>query len=199
MSVRKPTRSEGLVFGWVGGALILAAAIPALGDLYPGLVPIALLTWLATGVCLLAGLLIARRFRAAGLLAILTPLAFFIAPVVSSGGAGLWNQAQFDRSRTAYEDVVARAASLPDSGVADGRAYRIERGQTTRVAFTLPVGAADNWSAIVHDPSDLVATARGWGAQPGDYTAHPDVRDLWGGKLVACTKISGHYFRCEFT
>lgn len=199
MSVRKPTRGEAFVLAWVIGALILAAAIPAIGDLNPGLVPIALLTWLGIGVTLLIVLLIVRHFRAAGLLAILTPLAFFIAPVISSVGTDLWNQAQFERSKTVYEDVVARAASLPDNGIADGRAYRIERGQTTRVAFTLPVGVADNWSAIVHDPSDLVATAKGWGARPGDYTAHPDVRDLWGGKLVACTGITGHYYRCDFT
>ena len=54
-------------------------------------------------------------------------------------------------------------------------------------------------SAVIHDPSDLVASAKGWGERPGDYTAHPDVRDLWGGKLVACSRITGHYFRCDFT
>jgi hypothetical protein len=199
MSVRKPTRGEAFVFAWIIGALTLAAAIPAIGDLQPFLVPIALWSWLAIGVCLLAGLLIVRHFRAAGLLAILTPLAFFVAPVVSSTGADLWNQAQFDRSRNVYEDVIARASALPDTGVVQEKTYRIERGQTTRVAFPLPVSVADNWSAIVHDPSDLVATARGWGARPGDYTAHPDVRDLWGGKLVACSRITGHYFRCDFT
>ena len=199
MSVRKPTRGEALVFAWIIGALILAAAIPAIGDLNPFVVPIALWSWLVIGVTLLIVLLIVRHFRAAGLLAVLTPLSFFIAPVASSVGADLWNQAQFGRSRAVYENVVARAASLPDSGVVDGRAYRIERGQTTRVAFPLPVGVADNWSAIVHDPSDLVATARGWGERPGDYTADTEVRDLWGGKLVACTRITGHYFRCEFT
>lgn len=199
MSLRKPTRGEAFVFGWIIGALVLAAAVPAMGDLNPGLTPIALLTWLGVGVCLLVGLLVIRQFRAAGLLAILTPLAFFVAPAASSIGADLWNKIQFDRSRTAYEGVVARAAALPDSGIVGGRAYRIERGQTTRVAFPLPVGVADNWSAVIHDPSDLVASAKGWGERPGDYTAHPDVRDLWGGKLVACSRITGHYFRCDFT
>ncbi|MDB5420487.1 MAG: hypothetical protein JWR59_434 [Brevundimonas sp.] len=199
MSVRKPTPSEGLAIAWPVGALVIAAAIPVIGDWNPFFVPFVLLGWLGLGLLVLAGLLIARKWRAAGLLAILTPLVFFLGPVASSAGAQSWNQSQFQRSRVAYEDVVARAATLPDTGVMSGVSYRIERGAVTRIAFPLPAGVADNWSAVVHDPSDLVATAEGWGARPGDYTAHPDVRGLWGGNLVACTRITGHFYRCDFS
>lgn len=199
MSVRKPTGSESFALAWPAGALLIAAAIPAIGDWNVFFVPMVLLTWLGVGVCLLAVLLILRRFRAAGLLAILTPLVFFLSPLASSAGASLWNQAQFQGSKAVYEDVVARASALPDSGVIGGQSYRIARGGPTRVAFPLPVGVADNWSAVVHDPSDAVATAKGWGERPGDYTARPDVRDLWGGQLIACTRITGHYYRCDFS
>lgn len=199
MSARKPTPSEGLAIAWPVGALVIAAALPAIGDWNVFFVPFVLLGWLGVGVCLLAGLLIARKWRAAGLLAILTPLAFFLSPVASSAGAKVWNQSQFQRSEATYEKVVAGAASLPDAGSVGGVSYRIERAAVTRIAFPLPIGVADNWSAVVHDPSDLVATAKGWGARPGDYTAHPDVRSLWGGDLVACTQITGHFYRCDFT
>lgn len=199
MSVRKPTRSEGFALTWPVGALLIAAAIPAIGDWNVFFVPVVLLTWLGVGVCLLVVLLILRRFRAAGLLAILTPLVFFLSPLASSAGASLWNRAQFQRSKAIYEDVVARATALPDSGVVGGQSYRIARGGTTRVAFPLSAGVSDNWSAVVHDPSDAVATAKGWGERPGNYTAREDVRDLWSSKLIACTRITGHYYRCDFT
>jgi hypothetical protein len=199
MSVRKPTRGEWLAILWPVGSLVLAALVPAIGDWNVFFLPLILWGWLLVGLGVLAALLISRNWRAAGLLAILTFLTFFLAPVVSSLGAGVWNRSQFQRSEAVYADVVARAASLPNEGRIGAVGYRIERGPPTRIAFPLPVGVADNWSAVVHDPSDAVATVRGRGERPGDDTARPDLRALWGGQLVSCTRITGHYFRCDFT
>lgn len=199
MKTRKPTVGEWLAIVWPFGSLVLLAFIPAIGDWNVFFVPLILWSWLLAGLCVLAALLITRSWRAAGLLAILAFLTAFLTPFVSSLGAGVWNRAQFKRSEKVYADVVAHAARLPSEGSIGTVSYRIERRPITRIAFPLPVGVADNWSAVVYDPSDAVATARGWGERPGDYTARSDLRGLWGGELVACTRITGHYFRCDFT
>lgn len=199
MSVRKPTVGEWLAILWPVGALVLVGFMPAIGDWNVFFLPLILGGWLLAGLCVLAALLISRSWRAAGLLAILTFLAFFLAPLVSSLGAGIWNRAQFNRSEAVYAEIVANAARLPSEGRIGTVAYRIERRPITRIAFPLPVGVTDNWSAVIHDPSDAVATARGWGERPGDYTARADLRGLWGGGLVSCTRITGHYFRCDFS
>lgn len=199
MSVRKPSGGEWLAILWPAGALVLVACMQAIGDWNVFFLPLILGGWLLAGLGVLATLLITRHWRATGLLAILTFLAFFLAPIASSLGAGVWNRVQFKRSEAVYAEVVARAADLPDQGQMGTVAYRIERQPITRIAFPLPVGVADNWSAVVYDPSDAVATARGWGERPGDYTARADLRGLWGGSLVSCTPLTGHYFRCDFT
>ncbi|MGQ3040610.1 MAG: hypothetical protein ACT6TH_03970 [Brevundimonas sp.] len=115
-------------------------------------------------------------------------------------GSSLWFRISFQTNRAAYEEVVQRAHALPQSGALGDVRYQIERGPPTRIAFPQPVGIADNWGAVIHDPSDAVLTARGWGAEgAGDFTVRADLQRLWGGDLLSCARITGHWHRCWFT
>lgn len=199
MSVRQPTGGEGLTLAWSAGVLVIAALMPVIGDLNGFVLPILLPGWLLAGLAILGFLLLTRKWRAAGLFAILTFLALFLAPLLSSLGAGIWNQIQFDRSKTTYAEVAAKADTLPDQGRLSGVQYRITRGPPTRIAFSLPTHAGGNLSAIVHDPSDGIAMVTGRSDRPGDDEARAALRKLRGGEVIACKPIIDHYFRCDFT
>lgn len=81
---------------------------------------------------------------------------------------------------------------------AHGTDYVLAHGSPRRVAFPMPGGFLDNWDAIVVDPTDRVAAATGL-TREGDFTAPSDVKSLFGGDLVACTHMTGHFYRCSFT
>ena len=87
MSVRRPDRAESLIFVWILGSLALLIALPwLLGTSgVPG--DAILAVWGGAGVLLLIGLLIARHWRGAGLLVILTFALAFLSPLITSLGA----------------------------------------------------------------------------------------------------------------
>ena len=199
MTAHKPSVWDWAVVGWAVFSVLIAASLSAIGDWNVFFVPPVLVAWLGVSVVLLAVLLLGKLWRSAGLFGILLAVVIVFAPIASGAGTQAWNWVNFKRSEATYIDIVRRADALPDSGQVGGVRYRIERGSTTRVAFPLPVGIADNWAAVIHDPSDGVATARGWGERPGDYTVRPELQELWGGDLLACSRIQGHYYRCDFT
>lgn len=62
-----------------------------------------------------------------------------------------------------------------------------------RIAFVTNPGLADNWTAIVYDPTGKVALARGM------RTAPSDVLMLFGGDIVACGKLVDNFYSCSFT
>lgn len=149
------------------------------------------------GLGVLAALAFSTQWKPASIL-IVAAIVLVLLPLPSWGGR-LWFFISFNQHRQAYDAVVAEANSLPWDGARHGVAYIIEPGPPIRVAFPQPVGIADNWAAVVHDPSDGVATAAGWGETNGDYTIRPDLQELWGGDIVRCSRITGHYYRCWFT
>jgi hypothetical protein len=149
------------------------------------------------GLVIMAALALSGEGKAVGVL-IVAALVLVLLPLPSWGGR-LWFFISFNQHRQAYDAVVAEADGLPRDGNRHGVAYRIEPGPPIRVAFPQPVGIADNWGAVIHDPSDGVATAKGWGETNGDYTIRPDLQELWGGDIVSCSRITGHYYRCWFT
>ncbi|MBB4083107.1 hypothetical protein [Brevundimonas lenta] len=156
------------------------------------------LLWALAGLIVLIVLLLNRGWLPA-LALIVAAVGLVFSPLPQWGG-WLWFRISFERNRPIYEQVVARAATLPAEGELDGAGYRIEPGPPVRIAFPQPVGVADNWGAVIHDPSDAVLTARGWGPAGGpDYTVRPDLQELWGGDLLSCTRITGHWHRCWFT
>lgn len=149
------------------------------------------------GLVVLAALTITKQWKAVGAL-IAAAIVLIVLPLPSWGGR-LWFFISFNQHRQAYDAVVAEANGLPRNGIRYGVSYRIEPGPPLRVAFPQPVGIADNWGAVIHDPSDGVAAAKGWGETNGDYTIRPDLQELWGGDIVGCSRITGHYYRCWFT
>ncbi|WP_156459697.1 hypothetical protein [Brevundimonas sp. Root1279] len=156
------------------------------------------LAWGCVGLALLANLLLSGRWIPTIVL-VGAGAALVLAPLPQWGG-WLWFRISFESHKAAYAKVVEEAPGLPRQGTAHGVRYLVEPGPPVRVAFPQPVGVADNWSAVIHDPSDAVLTARGWGAGgAGEYTARPYVQELWGGDLLTCTRITGHWHRCWFT
>lgn len=161
--------------------------------------PLLQIFWLMLGLGVLAFSLIKSGWRG-GLATILAGgLVVATAPFLSAAGGWGWAWISLRSNKAVYDRVVARAASLPDRGEIDGRRYLIERGPPVRIAFPQPVGIADNWGAVIHDPSGAVATATGWTGKPQRFTVRADIRELWGGDLLACRRITGDYYRCWFT
>ena len=188
----------GLVSGWITAAMLLQLATDWLYEVVFVFGSMAQLAWFALGGVLAIALLIQRIWRPAlVLLAVGAGLLF--SPLPQWGG-WLWFRLSFEMHRPSYEAVLEDVATLPDSGEIRSMRYWIERGPPARIAFPQPTGVTDNWSAAVHDPSDAVLTARGWGVGGGgDVTVREDLESLWGGDLLSCTRITGHWHRCWFT
>lgn len=170
-------------------ALLMMAALPIWG-----LISLALLI-----LCAVSGI---RGPRRGGLLlavAMIVVLAVVnLANVVGPAGDDL----RFRLERPAYDKVVAEVASgqwrTEDVRRLRGVVIRTDPGPPSRVAFVWS-GMGDNWAGVVWDPTDIVATATGWDGAAGRYTASPIAKKLFGGDLVWCSQLSGHYYRCGFT
>ena len=106
--------------------------------------------------------------------------------------------------QSSYEKVVDYASqgeptvSWPKYG---SLAYQVDSGPVRRIAFPYSGGVVDNWQATVYDPTDAVSAAQGWVNVSGtqQFSAPPEIRGIFGGDLVWCYRLSGHYFRCAFT
>lgn len=186
-----------LVLGWTFVAALLLLGSDWLFERIWALGPLLQGGWTLLGTILLIGLVIARQWLP-GLVLAVAAVALLLLPLPEWGGRA-WFWISFNQHREAYDSIVAEADVLPDGGQAHGVRYIIERGPPVRIAFPQPVGVADNWGAVIHDPSDGVATARGWGSRPGEHTIRADLHELWGGDLLTCSRITGHYYRCWFT
>ena len=135
-----------------------------------------------------------RTPMAALLTVILMPAA--IACVSYLGRAATW--LDFLQDKDAYEEIVARVNAEPlDVGArSEGGSieYRVDRsGGATRIAFVTDAGMADNWAAIIHDPTGSVALAR------GHDTAPKHVQELFRGSLVSCWRLNRHFYSCSFS
>jgi hypothetical protein len=154
--------------------------------------------WLATLILILAHLIAAllgdRRLilRALGIVALVSFLAF--PPQWFILGAML----RFLAERESYDTVVRTYLATGRLDPADGLYARIDPGPPGRLLFVWGQ-FGDNGNGVVWDPTGIVATARGWGAKPGDYTADPVAQELFGGDLVSCSHLHGHYYHCGYT
>lgn len=192
MSVRKPDKSESVVFAWLGGAILLIATLPIFAEKFWvfGLVPS--LGWLGLGLILLIVLLVMRHWRAAALLGILTCLVLFLAGPINGLGARAWYAFSFNQNKATYDQIVASAGRLPDVGVYGSVEYQISRGLNTRVAFPRPGGDLFEWDAVVHDPSGLLSR-KGFSRE----APLPDeLSRAFGGRLLQCQLIADDYHRC---
>ncbi len=138
-----------------------------------------------------------RRYLVIGGATLLIAAGFFFgSPLLKR--ASLWME--FQRVRPAYEQVVAQAEAgrtIPRQRTPDGAYPTVDLGPPVRVAFNWG-GLADNWHGIVHDPTEIVRTARGWGPDQ-HLTVAPEAQELFGGDIVRCTQLARGWFYCGFT
>lgn len=209
---QRTKRMKGLSRGdavWIGtwtavGAGLYAAYIPLINALWIFVLPIYLLHLrLGAGTVLLWGSRPLRDHWAPFWPAALA-LGCVVALILSSrhlGQLGVW--IAFLSERRTYELVVAEVRSgriRQHRGEYDGVSFQVDRGPPARVAFDWG-GVIDNWNGVVWDPTGVVASADGWRQEGGrlQLTAAPESRELFGGDLVWCRRLSEDYFYCEFT
>lgn len=137
-------------------------------------------------------------WRKQGLLIVSPILVFGGLFVLSSVSGYIVSWTAFMAKRPAYEAVIVSLERGEAPRQTQALRYMAE-GDPLRVAFPGD-GIADNWSGVIYDPTDQVRAARGWArGKPGRYTAPPRVREWFGGDLVACSHLAGHFYRCGFT
>lgn len=130
-------------------------------------------------------------------------LAVVVAIVVFIAGWFNWGRdlgitSRFLRSRSEYEDIVARYRGDPELEAL--YPVDVDRSGPTRVAISWG-GFLDNWGGMVHDPTGEVMRANEI-VIDGDNWNDPDlllIRDLFGGKLVYARHIWGDWYYCGFT
>ena len=179
---------------WVAGWSVIALGLILSGSTMP--LPLALIAfvgWPLVGLFLLAALMFTRRWIAGlALLAVAAGFYFGWGAV-----AGVGDRIVFSMNAARYQQVVDAAPRLADRGTTHGQHYIIDRGPPVRMAF-VEDGILDNWVGVVYDPTDRVAEARGWGPD-NTFTAPPEIKGLFGGDIVWCDRITGHWYRCSFT
>ncbi|AMV38864.1 hypothetical protein [Planctomyces sp. SH-PL62] len=208
-----------------GRTLLTAAGVWAFGGAASAFFALAYsdpfipLDWIARGLWMLAGvgllawcvrLARARQGRrsalAAGGLVVLTlALSPTLWPYLASVGGWAKIRMDFARNRSRYEKVVARLAGrpnpMPGRSEADGVSYIVGPGPPLRVAFPLPGGILDNWTAVVYDPSEEVHRM----GRVGPDLSHwddPDLLELrmwFGGTMRHARRLGGGFFYCIFT
>jgi hypothetical protein len=108
-------------------------------------------------------------------------------------------------NRHRYEAIIRELEIKPikeerwhQSGSID---YVVDPGPPLRVAFPQPGGILDNWVGIVYDPSGMVMRANEFKADRSNWDdpSLAQVKLLFGGILIRCVHIGGHYYRCWFT
>ncbi|WP_165249123.1 hypothetical protein [Paludisphaera soli] len=177
------------------------------------------LDWVARGLWTLAGVVLLgwclwhnwtpegrRSAVAAGGFVVLV---LIVSPILwpHLAASGNWAQVRLDfaRNRSNYERIVAQLMKRPDptSGRSkiDGVSYEVEPGPPLRIAFPLPGGILDNWTAIAYDPSEEVLRMGPVGRKPSRWD-DPDLEEvrLWfGGELRRAWRLGGGFFYCIFT
>lgn len=125
-----------------------------------------------------------------------------VEPVVSQAGDTATFRIRFSTNRATYDRIVAEVerslGSVPPHGERWGIRFQVDAGPPVRVAFRQPGGLLDNWEGVVYDPTGLVSQAQGW-RSPGEFSAPPDIKQLFGGDLVSCRHVEKSYYRCWFT
>ena len=122
-------------------------------------------------------------------------------PALSWTGDQVVFRARFAVLRPKYEQIVNQVGrgNLSIEGQFSGIQYFADRREGLRIAFPQPGGILDNWEGVIYDPSNEVSKAKGWNGGPGNFSAPPNIRSLFGGDLLKCQHIGGPYHRCWFT
>ena len=126
------------------------------------------------------------------------------------GGTVMWagdfafGYSRFWALRPFYDQVVRQTLDPSGSqrpGSSGLISYEVDPGPPVRIVFPHFGGIVDNWEGTIYDPTDAVAAAQGWTFRSGkqEFTAPPRIRSLFGGDVVVCSRLQGHYYRCAFT
>ena len=129
---------------------------------------------------------------------------WLVLPQLARAGDQFLFTRRFASLRAQYATLVAevqRGAPSPRTWAEqEGIRFQVDPGPPVRVAFLQPGGILDNWEGVIYDPTGRVRRATGWrNGIPGNYTASPDLVNLFGGALLACVPIEDAYYRCWFT
>lgn len=160
--------------------------------------------WIAALVLLVAGFLHLRSVRRAPGAVLLTitllPVAvILVTPLFDQLAA----RVAFELRREEFQTVVdmVNGSREPPSGgtTARGTTYLVDPGPPRRIAFATHPGVVDNWSGVVYDSTDAVASAQAPSWAEGGAAVSQDVRELFGGDIVTCRHIDNHFYRCGFT
>lgn len=137
-----------------------------------------------------------RKWFAMGAPLGLLATAAFTLPVLWSGD---WINVRWTYAlvKSDIEKIYQNPRPQTDVQTDFGHQYRIDAVKAVRIAYSRG-GFLDNWLAIVYDPTDEVKKARGFDDQ-GNFTAPPSIRSIFGGDLVECSNIYGHFYDCSFT
>lgn len=192
----------------VAGFLIVLLARP-LHDALWIMAPAVFYLWLLIGV-ILAGISAIHGFKRRDNTAKIAAAGFvcfgliviFQGSYISAIGQDLVINYRLNSHISQYEQVIAdaKAGHLTDGyGEGHGVRYHIDEGPPLRVAFPQPGGFLDNWEGIIYDPTGQVLKAQGRTGPDKLLSAPSEIVELFGGNLVSCTPLSGHYYRCVFT
>ncbi len=188
------------VNAWSGGLgfLLFFFGIPA------ALVVLAVFSviWIIRGVKV-ANVVSNRRHKITAILfvpACLTAL-FFVARPLLLAGTYVGSASRLAINRGRYDNIIEKVRAKPiaaNYAEFGGVTYSVDAGPPVRVAFN-PDGILDNWSGIIFDPTGDVMLADGFDPKTGKFPAPDRVTKLFGGDLVECWPLWGHYYRCSFT
>ncbi len=179
--------------GWViGGAAALFVANMLSGWAMLVVVPLLGCLWLGLAF---DGVMQGWRWRAAGIPALLPALMPVIAlpfAAFAASHALYWSHVApswwlFRSERAAFD------AALTDGPVPAGIGGTARAGP--RIAFLTVNGVLGNWAALVHDPTDRMAAARGWNGGP----VAPDIARIFpNSQTIWCQRLDSHWFHCQF-
>ena len=183
-------------FGGVALALIAAIALAA--------------AWAAIFVIGLATAWVRRREYKAAFLAAFTPIAGLLTAVALALPtiwiiAWICDWTYFLSHHARYQKIANLAeqgifdATAGDYSQLDGTIFIIDPGPPRRIAFPLPGGFLDNWSAVIYDPTGEVAHAGGFNPTTGQFVAPERITKLFYGDLLFCRHMQGSFYNCSFT
>lgn len=179
--------------GWVIGgaaALFVANAISGMAMLI--VAPVFTILWLAL---VLDGAWQAWRLRSVGipaLLLVLMPVVALPFAAFAANHALYWSHVAPSwlmlRSDRAAFDAALTGARMP-TGITG------MLSAAPRTAFRTIIGFDGDWAAIVHDPTDRMAAARGWNGGP----VAADIRRIFpNSHTIWCQRLDSHWFHCQF-
>jgi hypothetical protein len=142
------------------------------------------------------------RWSAAGFAALVPLIAVVHQPLAVAGDTAQFRR-RFERLAPRYAAIVRqleRDSIAVRDGTTDDIRFLVDSGPPVRVAFPQTDGILDNWEGVIYDLSGAVLSAGQFGsAGTPAFSAPPEVRQLFGGDLVACERVRDHYYRCWFT